>query len=1378
MASTYTLNNGIELIGTGEQSGTWGDTTNTNLSLLDTALDGQVTVTLATAGTSGSPNALPISDGSASDGRNRMIIFADGGDLGATAYVQLTPNDAEKIIYIRNDLSGSRSILFFQGTYNASNDYEVPAGTTAVIYFDGGGTGAVAANVFNNAYFDSLRLGSLSVTAILDEDDMSSDSATALATQQSIKKYVDDKTAAQNELSEVLANGNTSGGNDIQMTTTDELQFRDTALKISSSADGQLDIDADTEIEIVAPTVDIDASTAMTIDTAALTVTGAVDLNTSLNVDGTVTSDGLTVAGNVSVDGGTIKLDGNYPNGTGNVALGDTALDTLTTGGNYNIAIGHNNSTALTTGDNNVSLGAFALTTTTTSSSNTAIGYSALELNVTGAGNVALGNKSMEEGITADNNTAVGNQAGRFLSDEIVATSIVSGVNYTIQTSGSTDFTLIGAADSNPGTTFTATGAGTGTGTASANAQLNTFVGYKSAELVVGGSKNTVLGLFNGNQNTIDIRNSDNNIVLSDGDGNPRLAYVEDNRELVINEQSADVDFRVESDNETHMLFVDASTDRIGIGTNAPSVPLHVSTSLGGQAVIIESTRDDASYGPDLTLYRNSPSPADSDGIGRIRFRGKNDADEVVDYVILQSYIRDVTDGTEDGAFRFEARSAGDLREIITYANEAASDGELIFNNDGREIDFRVESEGNANMLFVDAENDAVGIGTSAAGSFSIGDLVVGNGSGARGITIYSGNSSGIEGIIRFADGVSGSEQYRGQIKYDQSIDAMKILVAGTGGTTPNIQIFNTETIFNEGGLDRDFRVESDTNTHAFVIDGQYGNVGIKRTSPSYDLDINGAFRTVYSVPAYSSTTGTGSSSDYWKLGTVSNLVGSRSMKIRILGTSSYSAGGNIAGETTILFRANNAGTTTNGTFWSETQGNNHVAAVAWKQTGTNDQFDIWVKWASSFAGTDIFVETAGQWVFDISNTGSTSQPSGSTLISPRKANYIGDRLALNLQTTEVAINETSHDMDFRVESDSSTHMIFVDAANNAVNIGTSVTTANRNFQVASNFPIRLETSSAPDSYYTEIGNYYDYNKSFVLEHKSHELMAFSDGNGLIIRGNTSPNDGQIRFYPDSAAADGRTGVGLSLTTDEAVFNQAGQDKDFRVESDANANCFKIDASADTGQGTVLFGQNVASSATTGGYFSNSGSGFFHLVVVNSSTTSTHACLYLNRQSADGNLVEFRQADTQEGTISVSGSTVSYNGFAGRHESSGIPTTTVKGTVVSTIDELDVYVSGAKQGQTRADHAKVKISDTAGESCVYGVVDDFTEDGKVNVISVGIGAILVTGSCSKGDLLESNGDGTAKVQSDDIVRSKTLGKVTIGNSDTGVKLVSCVMYCG
>jgi hypothetical protein len=163
----------------------------------------------------------------------------------------------------------------------------------------------------------------------------------------------------------------------------------------------------------------------------------------------------------------------------------------------------------------------------------------------------------------------------------------------------------------------------------------------------------------------------------------------------------------------------------------------------------------------------------------------------------------------------------------------------------------------------------------------------------------------------------------------------------------------------------------------------------------------------------------------------------------------------------------------------------------------------------------------------------------------------------------------------------------------------------------------------------------------------------------------------------------------------------------------------------------------------------------------------------------DGEIVRFRSAGNAEGSISISGSTVSYNGFAGRHESSGIPTNTLQGTVVSTIDELDVYPAGTKKaGQNRINHAKVMVSNSVGDSRVYGVVDDFEENGQVNVTSVGIAAVRVTGACSGGDLLESNGDGTAKVQADDIIRSKTIGKVTIGDSDTGVKLVPCVLYCG
>ena len=55
MASTYTVNIGIEKPGTGDQSGTWGSTTNTNFDIIDQATNGVATVTLAAAGTSGSP---------------------------------------------------------------------------------------------------------------------------------------------------------------------------------------------------------------------------------------------------------------------------------------------------------------------------------------------------------------------------------------------------------------------------------------------------------------------------------------------------------------------------------------------------------------------------------------------------------------------------------------------------------------------------------------------------------------------------------------------------------------------------------------------------------------------------------------------------------------------------------------------------------------------------------------------------------------------------------------------------------------------------------------------------------------------------------------------------------------------------------------------------------------------------------------------------------------------------------------------------------------------------------------------------------------------------------------------------------------------------
>ena len=237
MPSTYTVNLGIEKPATGEQSGTWGETVNDNSNILDEAINGVVTITLSSAGSSGSPNTIAITNGASSTGRNKYIEFADGGDLSAAAYVQLTPNDAEKICFIRNSLTASRSIFLFQGTYSTSNDIEIIAGTDVLVKFNGGGTGATVVNVYGNLAVNGLDVaglvefnslsgtGSVAITDILDQDNMSGNSATALATQQSIKAYVDAQVDTADTLAEILAIGNTSGGTGLTMSSGDDLNL-------------------------------------------------------------------------------------------------------------------------------------------------------------------------------------------------------------------------------------------------------------------------------------------------------------------------------------------------------------------------------------------------------------------------------------------------------------------------------------------------------------------------------------------------------------------------------------------------------------------------------------------------------------------------------------------------------------------------------------------------------------------------------------------------------------------------------------------------------------------------------------------------------------------------------------------------------------------------------------------------------------------------------------------------------------------------------------------------------------------------------------------------------------------------------------------------
>jgi hypothetical protein len=184
MPSTYTTNLGIEKPAIGEQAGSWGTTVNTNMDIIDASINGIISITLAATGSSGSPNTLDISDGAVDDGHNKWITFTDGGDLGGDAYVQLTPNDAEKVCWITNSLSGSRDIYLFQGTYDAARDYLLTNGQSALIAFDGQGAGsstatAVSGSIANGV--DALTAAEVTQLANIDSTTISAADWVALS---------------------------------------------------------------------------------------------------------------------------------------------------------------------------------------------------------------------------------------------------------------------------------------------------------------------------------------------------------------------------------------------------------------------------------------------------------------------------------------------------------------------------------------------------------------------------------------------------------------------------------------------------------------------------------------------------------------------------------------------------------------------------------------------------------------------------------------------------------------------------------------------------------------------------------------------------------------------------------------------------------------------------------------------------------------------------------------------------------------------------------------------------------------------------------------------------------------------------------------------
>lgn len=212
--------------------------------------------------------------------------------------------------------------------------------------------------------------------------------------------------------------------------------------------------------------------------------------------------------------------------------------------------------------------------------------------------------------------------------------------------------------------------------------------------------------------------------ITHDGDLDTKISFLTDQVQLyagnvngiditagsvVINEGSADIDFRVESNGNANMLFVDGTNNRVGIGTNSPAYQFHsIITTANSYAAALQTDEDSQSFGPGLLLHRNSASPADADILGKITFGGRNDNSQDVAYANITTLATDVSDHSEDGSLLLTTIVGGTERQRITILPS-----EVVFNEDSIDSDFRVETDSDQETFFVQGSSNRIGISTT-----------------------------------------------------------------------------------------------------------------------------------------------------------------------------------------------------------------------------------------------------------------------------------------------------------------------------------------------------------------------------------------------------------------------------------------------------------------------------------------------------------------------------------------------------------------------------------------------------------------------------------------------------------------------------------------
>ena len=338
--------------------------------------------------------------------------------------------------------------------------------------------------------------------------------------------------------------------------------------------------------------------------------------------------------------------------------------------------------------------------------------------------------------------------------------------------------------------------------------------------------------------------------------------------------------------------------------------------------------------------------------------------------------------------------------------------------------------------------------------------------------------------------------------------------------------------------------------------------------------------------------------------------------------------------------------------------------------------------------------------------------------------------------TTEVVFNDSGANVDFRVEGDAEANLLFVDAGNDHVGIA----------------------ESAPGTV-LEIGSTEPY---VTLKNSTEEDTDGGRESRLIFEGKQS--GGEISTLAQIEVS--HAGTADDESGKVVISTNGGSDGASPTER------MRI-----TAGGRILIGKSATSASTIGIELASNGQGLF--------TRSDSQVLILNREDSDGTVVMIRQDNNTEGTISVSGTTVSYNGghlsrwsqLAGGADRTEI----LRGSVLSNLDEMCEWGEEDNEQLNR-----MKVSDVEGDVNVAGVFQSWDDDDEIYtndfycamtgdfVIRIAQGTTV-----ARGDLLMSAGDGTAKPQDDDIVRSKTIAKVTSTTVATtyadGSYCVPCVL---